>query len=120
MLVEDAESHGPAVILHVQSELNEADLLQKFLHDLGRLIEGVSEFLRIRHFGVAEAWIVRRHDVEFVRQRRHQITVLVRGSWEAMQQHQLRHAGLAGFPIENLQTFEFDRFEQHRSCSVPD
>jgi hypothetical protein len=49
MLVEDAESDGPTVVLDIHAELREADLLQEFLDDLGRLVEGVGELPRVRN-----------------------------------------------------------------------
>jgi len=39
---------------------------------------------------------------------------------EAVQKHYLGRPGLASAAMENLQTFDFDRFEQHRLRSVPD
>ena len=69
MLVEDAEADGPTVVLDIHAELREADLLQEFLDDLGRLVEGVGELLGVRNVGIAETRIVRRHDVKFVGQR---------------------------------------------------
>src|SRR5262245_2130162 len=71
MAIEDAESDGSAIVLHVETEFREADLLEEFLSYLCRPVKGVWEILRIRHVRVTEARIVGGHDMELAGQRSH-------------------------------------------------
>ena len=57
------KTHGATVILHVQSVAREPERFGEVIHDLGDVIERISEFFRVRAVAVSEARVVRRDKV---------------------------------------------------------
>ena len=78
--------------------------LEKAFYDLSDFVERVGKLGWIGPVAVAETGIVRRDHMESIRQDSNQITVLMRGGRESMQQHQLRVHGIASLSISNIQS----------------
>ena len=62
-------------------------LFEEVPSDLRQFVKGVLKNRRIWCIAVAEAWIIRRYDMETVRQLRNQVSILMRRSWPTVQQH---------------------------------
>ena len=58
-----AKAHRPAVVLHVQRVACEPERLREMVHDLGVVVERVKERFWIGPIAVAEAGIIRRHQM---------------------------------------------------------
>ena len=100
MLDGEPESGRRAIVEHVDGVAIEADDFGEAVDRLGDLVEGVAA---ARHVGVPEARQVGSDDVEAIGEARDQIAEHVAGAREAMEQQQLRRAGLAGFAIEDVE-----------------
>jgi hypothetical protein len=104
----DAEAHRPAVVLNVHAEASEADLLKEGFDDLGRLAESVRQGLWGRHLRIPEAWIFGCDYVEAAGERRDEVSILVRGCREAVQQQEFRVPGFASLAVEDVQSVDID------------
>lgn len=99
---EDTKAQRPAMVLH-ETEADEFFLRQQCLHHCRNLVKWVGILLRVRHVAVAETRIVHRDNGEIIGQCRNEGAVLVRRGREAMQQDEIRAAGLTDFAVEDVE-----------------
>ncbi len=71
----DSEPDWRAIVLNEHRELCHADLNQQLLGYVSQLVEGVGELVGRGSFRVPKARVIRRDQVELVRQFRHQVAI---------------------------------------------
>jgi len=114
----EPEAGRSAVVEHVNRETVEADDFGKALDDIGEGVERIGKPVPRRHVRLAEAWQVRRDDVEAIRQERDQIAKHVAGARKAVEQQQLRRIVGSSLAIEDLEAIHVGGLVPDRSHRV--
>ena len=96
-----AKTHGAAVILHVKRVTREPERFGEVIHDLGDVIEGVREFLRVRPVAVSEARVIRSNQVIVVCEPGQQGLEHSRRGGQAVEQENGWRILRSRFPIKN-------------------
>ena len=96
-----AKTHGAAIILHVKRVAREPERFGEVIHDLGDVIEGVREFLRVRPVAVSEARVIGRNQVIAIGEPGEERLEHSRRRGQAVEQENGRRVLRARFPIKN-------------------
>ena len=96
-----AKADGATVILHVERVAREPERFGEVIHDLGDVIEGVREFLRVRPVAVTEAWVIGRDQVIAIGKTGEERLEHSRRRRQTVQQEKRRRIFRTSLPIEN-------------------
>src|ERR1700682_327207 len=99
-----AETDRSAVIVHVKRVTREPERISEVIHDLGDVIERVSEFFRIRPIAVSETRVIGRNEMITIAKPGEQRLKLSRGRGYSVQQQKRWRVFWACFAIEDRQS----------------
>jgi len=103
------EPDRAAVVLQVETVSRDPLLLQESVDDLGEVIERVVKRARRRRVAPPEPGIIRRDEIEPVRQARDQVAEHHRRRGESVQEDESRVTRVAGLSVENRQPVDLRR-----------
>src|SRR5437762_12603438 len=104
-----AKADRSAVVLHVERVMREAECFREVIHDLGVMIEGVRELLRIWPVTVSEARVVGRDKVIVIRESSEEWLEHPRRRRGSVQQEERRRVLRACFPIKDGEPIDLYR-----------